>query len=68
MELAAHWHKGQNLQKMSEYFLQQYTGGEMILSSKDWRTLSPSFCQACFAAATKNDLGLLHQSGEVVRQ
>ena len=38
MELAAHWHRCQTLQKTSDYFLQQYTGGEMILSRKDWRT------------------------------
>jgi len=35
MELAAHWHRCQNLQKASEYFLQEYTGGEMILSRRD---------------------------------
>ena len=39
MELAAHWHRCQNLPKTSEYFLsecylQQYTGGELILSRK----------------------------------
>jgi hypothetical protein len=33
MELAAHWHRCQNLQKKSDYFLQQYSRGEMILSS-----------------------------------
>jgi len=38
MELAAHWHSCQNLQKTSEYFLQHSTGGEMILSRRDWRT------------------------------
>jgi hypothetical protein len=35
MELAAHWHRCQNLQKTGEYFLQQYTDGEMILSRKN---------------------------------
>ncbi len=36
MELAAHWHRCQTLQKTSDYFLQKYTGGEMILSRRDW--------------------------------
>jgi hypothetical protein len=41
MELAVRWHRCQNLQKASEYFLQQYTGGEMILSRRDWRIGEP---------------------------
>jgi hypothetical protein len=34
MELAAHWHRCQTLQKTSDCFLQQYTGGEMIVSRR----------------------------------
>lgn len=32
MELAAHWHRCQNLQKTSDYFYQQYTYVQMMLS------------------------------------
>jgi hypothetical protein len=35
MQLAAHWQRCQNLQKTSEDFLQQDTGGEMILSRRE---------------------------------
>ena len=34
MALAAHLHRCQNLQKTSEYFLRQYTSGEMNLSRR----------------------------------
>src|SRR5690242_19451965 len=33
MELAAHWHRFQNLQKTSGYFQRKYSDGEIILSS-----------------------------------
>jgi len=62
MELAAHWHSCQNLQKTSEYFLQQYTGGEMILSRRESLLLFLSFAYPfgiisplCFCSLTTGD-------------
>ena len=47
MELADRWHRCQNLQKTSGYFLEQYIGGETNLSRRDFGVGAFHFFAQC---------------------